>query len=239
MVEHIPCGHMDFEEKFVIGIGMICPRCGKPISEADYRVLSKLYRCLDCKRVFSEPRMEYLCSNGHRLSEGSLTFESVSAYKLSPEKRALLEYVLLDVEELVRPLREEGLAVEARAVVVGRSGVAHDFSFAVWGDARAGSEGAKDRSPMVVGSVHTSERVTASDVLALYAKAFDVGVEAKLIATRGTVDEEARELAKIYGIEIVESRDPKELVGKVKERVLDAIKRSEAQGRQAEGPKSV
>jgi len=239
MVEHIQCGHMDFEEKFRSELGLICPRCGKPMGEADYRVLSKLYRCLDCKRVFSEPRMEYLCSNGHRLGEGSLAFEGVSAYKLSPEKRALLEYAILDVEEIVRPLREEGLAVETRAVAVGRSGVAHDFSFVVWGDARAGSEGAKDRPPMIVGLVHTSERVTASDVLALYAKAFDVGAELKLIATRGTVDEEARELAKVYDIEIVESRNPKELVGKVKERVLDAIKRSEAQGRQAEEPKSV
>jgi len=227
MVEHVQCGHVDFEEKFRSELGMICPRCGKPLGEGDYRVLSKLYRCLDCKRVFSEPRMEYLCNNGHRLGGGSLAFESVYAYKLSPEKRALLEYATLDVEELVRSLREEGLAAEARAVAVGRSGVAHDFSFVVWGDARAGGKG-ENGSPMVVGSVHTSERVTAPDVLVLYAKAFDVGAQAKLIATRGAVDEEARGLAKVYGIEIVESRNPKELAEKVKERVLKAIRQGNA-----------
>jgi len=87
--------------------------------------------------------------------------------------------------------------------------------------------------------VHASEKVTVPDVLALYAKAFDVGAEAKLIVAKGGVDEEARELAKTYGMEIVESRDPKELAGKVKERVLEALKRSEAQGRRAEELKSV
>jgi len=239
MVEHTSCGHMDFEERFRSELGLICPRCGKPMGEADYRVLSELYRCLDCKRVFSEPRTEYLCSNGHRLSEGSLAFQSVSAYKLSPEKRALLEYAILDVEELIRPLKEEGLMVEARASAVGRSGVVHDFSFVVWGNAQASSGNAEGRSPIVVGSVHASEKVTVPDVLALYAKAFDVGAEAKLIVAKGGVDEEARELAKTYGMEIVESRDPKELAGKVKERVLEALKRSEAQGRRAEELKSV
>ncbi len=227
MIEHVSCGHMDFEERFRSELGMICPRCGRPLGEADYRVLSKLYRCLDCKRVFSEPRTEYLCSKGHRLSGASLAFQGVSAYKLSPEKRALLEYAILDVEELVKPLREEGLEVEARALVVGRSGLAHEFSFVVWGNARASGEG-ENRSPMVVGSVHTSERVTASDVLALHAKAFDVGAGAKLIVTKGVVDGEARELAKVYDIEMVESRNPKELAEKVKERVLKAVRRGSA-----------
>jgi len=228
VIEHPSCGHMDFEGKFRSELGMICPRCGKPLKGGDYRVLSKPYRCLNCRRVFSEPRMEYFCSNGHRLSEDSLAFESVNAYKLSPGKRALLEHVTVDVEELVKPLREEGLVAEARATAVGRSGVAHDFSFVVWGDAQAGSEDKRERPPLLVGSVHMSKRVTAPDVLVLYAKAFDVGAQAKLIATRGTVDEEARGLAKVYGIEIVESRDPKELAEKVKERVLKAIRQGDA-----------
>jgi len=228
VIEHPSCGHMDFEEGFRSELGMICPRCGKPLGESDCRVLSKPYRCLSCRRVFSEPRMEYFCNNGHRLSEDSLAFESVNAYKLSPEKRALLEHAILDVEELVKPLREEGLVAEAQAVVVGRSGWAHDFSFAVWGNAQAGSGDKKEGPPLLVGSVHMSESVTVPDVLALYAKAFDVGAKAKLMVTRGAADPETKELAKVYDIEIVESRDAKELVERTKEHVLKAIKRSEA-----------
>jgi len=223
MIEHSSCGHMDFEEKFKGEFGMICPRCGKPVSEGDYRVLSALYRCLECKRVFSDPKREYTCANGHRLGEGSLVFEEVRAYKLSPEKRALLEHVMLDLEELFKSLREEGLTVESNVVIAGRSGVAHDFSFAVWDD------GDKGKPPLVVGLVQASERVAAPDVLALHVKAFDVGAERKLILARGAVDGGVRDLAKTYGIEIVESRDPKELIAEAGRRVLEAAR----SGRQA------
>jgi DNA-directed RNA polymerase subunit RPC12/RpoP len=226
MVEHT-CGHMDFEEKFKGELGMICPRCGKPVGEGDYKVISTLYRCLSCKRVFSEPKREYLCSNSHRLSEGSLAFQGVNAYRISPEKRVLLEYAVLDLEELFKPLREEGLVVEGPVAIAGRSGVAHEFSFAVWADTRAGRDKGK---PIAVGLVHASERVKAPDVLALYAKSFDVGVEQKLILTRGAVDGEAKELAKIYGIEILESRNPKELIEKTKERVLEAAREAMSRG---------
>jgi len=198
------------------------------MSEADYKVLGKLYRCLDCRRMFSELRVEYLCSNGHRLGEGSLAFEGVNAYKISPEKRALLEYAMLDVEELVRLLREEGLVAEGPVMVAGRSGVLHEFSFVVWDEARAISEGR--RSPLVVGSVHASDKVKASDVLVLYAKSFDVGAEHKLILARGVADKEVRELAKIYGIDVLESRDPKELMERAKEHVLEAVRSARSRG---------
>jgi DNA-directed RNA polymerase subunit RPC12/RpoP len=226
MVEHT-CGHMDFEEKFKGELGAACPRCGKLLDgcdiRAEFKVISTLYRCLSCKRVFSEPKMEYLCSNGHRAGEGSLAFEGARAYRLSPEKRVLLEHAMLDLEELFKPLREEGLTVEGNAVIAGRSGVAHDFSFAVWDD------GDKGKPPLAVGLVQTSERVTAPDVLALHVKAFDVGAERKLILARGGVDREVRDLAKTYGIEIVESRDPKELIAEAGRRVLEVAR----SGRQA------
>lgn len=219
MIEHLACGHIDFEEKFKGEEGFFCPNCGKPLKQvgSDYRTFSFLYRCLGCRSVFSNPRVEYVCSNGHVFGESELTVYNVRAFKVNPDKRRLIERMAFDVEAVLKPLMDMGLSVKAPVTLQGRSGIKHDFSFAIWCDGGG--------SPSVVGSIHLSERaLSATDVLALWAKASDVGVQHKLLITFSGADEDGRGLAVAYNLKIVEGKDAQDVAEKIKEYVDELLK---------------
>lgn len=218
MIEHLACGHIDFEEKFKSEEGLFCPNCKKPLGPlgSDYRTFSFLYKCLTCKSVFSNPRVEYLCSNGHVFGEGDLTLYNIVAFKVNPEKRGLIERLTLDLEAVLKPLRDEGLSIKAPAVIYGRSGAKHDFSFAIWCN--------DDIPPSVVGAIHLHERaVDATDVLAFWAKATDAGVEHKIMITFSGVDESGRGLAEAYGLKIIEGKNERDISTKVKAYVMKIL----------------
>lgn len=221
MIEHLTCGHIDFEDRFKSGEGLFCPNCRKPLGQlgVDYRTFSFLYRCLNCRSVFSNPRTEYLCSGGHTFGENEINVLSAMSFKVNPEKRSLIERLTFDLEAVLKPLRDEGLSVVAPATLHGRSGVKHDFSFAIKDNGGA--------SPTLVGSVHSSDRaLSAVDVLALWAKASDAGVQHKIMITLSGVDESGKSLAEAYGMKIIEGKDAEELAAKVKEHVMKMVKSS-------------
>lgn len=215
MIEHLACGHIDFEERFKSGNGLVCPRCGKPLGSigSDYRTFSFLYRCLACRGVFSNPKVEYLCGNGHVFSEGDLSIQAIRLFRLNPNKISLLDRLMLDIEGIFKPLKDEGLIIEFPAEVYGETGIKHDFSFAVWDSV----EGKGSKPPMVVGSIHASDSVvTAVDVLAFWAKALDAKAKHKIIIALSGIDKGGRELANTYGIKIIEGKSLSEAMAKAR-----------------------
>ncbi|MEM0050067.1 MAG: hypothetical protein QW424_01860 [Candidatus Bathyarchaeia archaeon] len=211
MIEHLTCGHIDFEGKFKSEEGLFCPNCRKPLLQAgsDYRTFSFLYKCLNCKSVFSDPKIEYLCDNGHVFGENDLRIYNVMVFKVNPEKKFLIDRLTLNIEDFLKPLIDEGLSIKAPAVIYGRSGARHIFSFAIWRE--------RDAAPSVVGHVHLLERaVGAVDVLAFWAKATDANVEHKIIITFSGVDSDGRSLAKAYGLKIIEGRNEQDIFAEVR-----------------------
>ncbi|MCX8171700.1 MAG: hypothetical protein N3E47_07055 [Candidatus Bathyarchaeota archaeon] len=239
MIEHLSCGHIDFEERFKGGEGLVCPRCGKPLGPlgVDYRTFSFLYRCLGCRSVFSSPKIEHLCSNGHSFGGSDLTIQVVRAFKFNPEKSFLLERLIFDLEVIFKPLRSEGLIVESPAEVYGETGVKHDFSFAIWDGVDGRSSGLP---PVIVGSTHTSESVvTAVDVLAFWAKAVDAGAKHKFMIALGGVDKGGRDLAEVYGIRIIEGRSSSEVIDKARAMIgeaLESVRREKESAPKGEKP---
>lgn len=221
MIEHLACGHIDFEDKFRGEEGLLCPNCRKSLGQlgVDYRVFSSLYRCLSCGSAFSDPKVEYLCSSGHVFGENDLVVYSVMAFKVNPEKRVLIERLTFDIEAILKPIRDAGFSVKSPITLYGRSGVKHDFSFAVWYS--------DDAPPIIVGSLYLSDKAaSAADVLALWAKATDVGVQHKVMVTPSGIDEGGRGLAEAYDIKVVEGKDPQEIAAKVKDCVMRMIEES-------------
>ncbi|MEM2351614.1 MAG: hypothetical protein QXT26_04325 [Thermoproteota archaeon] len=219
MIEHFACGHIDFEDRFRSGEGLFCPNCKKPLGQlgVDYRIFSTLYRCVDCRSVFSDPRIEYLCSSGHVFGENELMVYSIVAFKVNPEKRDLIENLTFDLDVILKPLRDEGLSVKVPVTLHGKSGVKHDFSFAI-----SYTDGV---SPDIVGSVHISERAaSATDVLALWAKTSDAGIQHKVLITLSGVDEGGKGLAEAYGLKIIEGKSIEEIAFKVRDHVTRIIK---------------
>ncbi|MEM1673642.1 MAG: hypothetical protein QXN24_05310 [Candidatus Bathyarchaeia archaeon] len=219
MIEHLACGHIDFEEKFKSGEVLFCPNCRKPLGQlgVDYRTFSSLYRCLNCMSVFSNPKIEYLCSSGHSFSENDLAVHSVMAFKVSPDKRSLIERMAFDVEDILKPLMDMGLSIKAPATLQGRSGIKHDFSFAIWYE--------YEDTPSIVGSIHLLDRaLSATDVLALWAKANDVGVQHRVMITFSGVSEDGRRLAAAYNLKIIEGKDAQDAAEKVREHIAELLK---------------
>jgi len=216
MIEHLACGHIDFEERFKVEGRLICPRCGKPLGSvgSDYRTFSFLYRCLSCRSVFSSPRIEHSCSNGHSFGEGDLAIRAVRAFRLNPEKLSLLKRLTFNIEEVFKPLRDGGLIVDSPAEVYGETGVKHEFSFAVWDSVESRDKG---EAPIIVGSVYASEgAVTAVDVLAFWAKALDAHARHKFMIALGNVDKGGRDLAEVYGIKLIEGLSSSEVLAKAR-----------------------
>ena len=246
MMEHLECGHIDFEKKFKGAEGLVCPSCRKPLKAIgeDYRTYSFLYRCLACGSVFQSPKVKYLCDNGHEFDDSDITIQSIKAYKLNPEKRELLEQATINIEEVLQPLIEGGWRTEFPAAVPGTTGAIHDFTFASW-NKRAGEGG---NPPDLVGAIHMSDsEASATDVLAFWAKAVDVGSRRRVMMTIPKMSKEGKNLAKAYDIEVVEGKNAAELQARAKELIRRIVEDAEkeaknkekaAEGKRKETPES-
>jgi len=240
MIEHLSCGHIDFRDRFEAEEGLLCPKCRKPLGSlgADYRIYSFLYRCIDCGSFFTDPRIEFSCDKGHKFDEREIDIQSIKAYRLNPEKKNLLDKFTLNLEEAFKPILADRWRLEAPAKVKGASGAEHEFSFALWNN-RDGKDGGP---PEVVGSIHiSSQAATATDVLALWAKAVDAGVKHKVLATFSGKDEYAEMLAENYDVKIVSGRDSAEIhegLRKLMEKIVKPPEEPENQEKNPEGSRS-
>lgn len=222
MIEHIACGHIDFEEKFRSEEGLYCPNCKKSLNKlgVDYKVFSSLYRCLNCRSVFSSPNVEHICDNGHAFEKEELIIHNVMAFKVNPEKKSLIESLIFDVEAILKPLRDEGFIVTAPITIHGKSGVKHEFSFAIQYD--------NDLPPAIIGSIHTSDRAASvTDVLALWAKARDVEAQHSIMITLSGIDDIGKKLAEAYNMKIVDGRDAYKAAVEIKDYVTNMLKQQQ------------
>jgi len=224
MIEHLSCGHIDFEERFKGEEGLICPQCKKPLDTlgVDYRTYSFLYRCMNCGGVFTTPKIEYLCDKGHEFDEREMAIQSIKAYRLNPKKEDLLKRVTISLEKIFQPILKGGWHVELPAKVNGATGAEHEFSFALW----SGKDGGKGKTPPdIVGTMHMSDQdATATDVLAFWAKAVDARAKHRVMMTLSGLDEHGRLLAENYGINIVSGKEPSELQEKTKSLLKQIMK---------------
>lgn len=236
MIEHLECGHIDFEEAFKGIEGLVCPHCKKPLRSIgeDYRTYSFLYRCLSCRSVFQSPKIKYLCNNGHEIDENNIKIQNIKAYRFNPKRERLLEQVTVNLEDALQPLIERGWRVEFPAVIPGAAGAEHEFTFASWNKhAKKGED-----SPDLVGFLHLSEsEVSTTDVLAFWAKSVDAGAKRRVLMTMTKMSEEGKALAKAYSVDVVEGRDAAELQARLKKRmhqIVEDVKKEAAEIKEKE-----
>ncbi|BBE42032.1 hypothetical protein [Conexivisphaera calida] len=226
VIEHLPCGYVDLEDKFRVGEDLVCPKCRKPLRAIgiDYRKPGVFYKCLECQAIFPTPRAMYTCENGHRFDEGELALLPVKAYRPTPEGRALLEKMTVNLEEELRILREMGWHVEAPAKVPGRSGIAQEFSFAGWRD------GDRTRDPPdIAGELIISDNaVDSAAMLTFWAKSMDTRAKHTIFMSIPGLSEEAKTLAKSYGINVVEAENASELQARIRSLLRDLTRGTDA-----------
>ena len=97
-LEHLTCGHIDFDSKFEKGEGaLVCPKCEKKLKMigVDYRRIKSWYKCSH-DHFFGKPVDGFLCSSCKRdfTLEDSL-LEMLQEYQLTEAGRGMLRLGLL------------------------------------------------------------------------------------------------------------------------------------------------
>jgi hypothetical protein len=118
-----------------------------------------------------------------------------------------------DFESLAADLLKKGKKARAPAVIVGKSGVKHEFAFAIDPDA--------EKPEVVVDTELSVKEVDEVKVLKFYVKVYDVGPKRSILCVTPKLTEGAASLAKGYEISVVQDETPKNLIEKAA-RIVEA-----------------
>ena len=220
VIEHLHCGHLDFEEKFVEGEKLICPKCGKELKVlgVDYRRPGIFFKCCECGQIRSIPKYEFLCVDcKSSFEEDLLDIKKVFTFKVEPKGLMFIERYMINFEELIKALDDLGYFAEPNVKLKGRSGVTHSFDLAVWK--------LKTKSLEYVVDVEIRrDEIEEFKVFSLFAKAMDVRAKEKILIAIPNLTKRARDLAKSYNILTLENLES----SNISSAVLDVIKSKES-----------
>jgi len=107
-------------------------------------------------------------------------------------------------ETIASQLNRRGLKAHAPAAIVGKSGVKHEFAFALQPDS--------GKTRIVVDTELSVKEVDEMKVLKFYVKVFDVSPEKAVLCVCPRLGERAATLAKEYGITVLEDDVPRRLI---------------------------
>ncbi len=211
-IKHYSCGHIGFEDEFKKGAELFCPECGEKLEKLglDHMRVGTIYRCLDCEKSFGEPREIFYCPKcGKNFGREELILEPIYSFTLNEDKAREL---LLDVD--LRKLEEalsERWIVEIPAKVMGKSNIEHNFSVALTSKERIGKR-------VLIDIEYSTDFVDIFAVMRFFAKIMDVATsatESGILVGIPRFSEEARRLAEIYKINIVEGEKFPDVMNKI------------------------
>ena len=104
---------------------------------------------------------------------------------------------------------------QAPAFIVGKSGVKHEFAFAIVPPSK--------KAKVVVDTELSVKEVDEMKVLKFYVKVYDVSPEKAILCVSPKLGERARALAGEYGITVLENEVPRKLIGMASEAVEKAM----------------
>jgi transcription elongation factor Elf1 len=215
LIEHIKCGYMDSEEKFVNGDGLFCPKCKRQLNveDVDYRRAGLWCTCNKCGRSFDIPVSRHFCRN----CQTNFTFENAIirdayTYRLNKEVVGSVASEWAVLAPIRKLLEDKGFKVETPGFVEGRSGVKHMFDMIAYKD-----EGEPQKMAITVSMSTDGKPVSEQALIDIFAKAFDSKIEKAVLVAVPEANENTKKLAKLYKIHLIEAKIPKEILEKVKE----------------------
>lgn len=217
LIEHVKCGYMDVEGNFRKGNKLVCPKCHEELKkpDVDHRRAGIWCACKDCGKSFDIPTTAHFCRDCHTNS----TFEDavikdVYSYSLKEEVREEASVGWVVIAPITEFLEENGFEVESPAFLKGKSGANHMFDMAAY-------RGDKTRKVTVIDlASSTKNAVTEQPVIALFAKIFDVSPDNAYLIAIPKMSENAKKMAELYNIKIVEAKNQKEAIKALEDKLL-------------------
>jgi len=213
LIEHISCGYMDAEENFRKRGKLVCPKCGKELSkpDVDYRKAGVWCTCTDCGKSFDIPVPLHFCRDCQQnFSFEDALYEDVYVYKISDEARREASLGLILIAPIREFLEKRGFAVEAPGFLKGKSGASHMF------DITASRQGVSRDITVIDLANATEGAVSEQSVIGMFAKVYDVSPNKACLIAIPKMNEDGRKLAALYNIELIEAKDQKEILNRLK-----------------------
>ncbi|HEW89913.1 MAG TPA: hypothetical protein ENG43_01040 [Candidatus Bathyarchaeota archaeon] len=198
LIEDMSCGYIDKEERFRTERGLVCPHCGRPLVKPgeDFRRVGIWYTCRSCESEFDIPIVTYTCRRcGRSFSMEESRYEPVYAYELDASVKDAAFIMRGILSSIIGLLRSRGFNIQAPGFVNGRSGEEHMFDLI----AQLGPEKSMAIDVFVSDS-YVPERV----VTLMFAKLYDTAFGDAFLIAVPRLREEARRLANLYRIRLVE-----------------------------------
>ena len=214
MIEHYSCGNVDFEAKFDKDGRLLCPKCRKELKVigTDYRRVGKLFRCNDCGKASSIPRVAHVCQNcGTVSTPENAQLRILHEYRINGKKRKEIESIAGIYGPLVDFLEKEGFKIESPAFVEGKSGIEHPFDIA--------AEISGNRTLLDIRT--DKESVGEIEVLTFFAKTMDVAHWEAILIAVPRASESARRFSRQYSITLVEGHNMNEILASIAARQIE------------------
>ena len=209
LIEHVPCGYIDTEERFQTDDRLVCPRCNKLLTKVDkdYRKAGIWCTCNECSKSFDIPTASHFCRDCHKdfMFEDAI-YKDVYSYTLGAKamKEASLGWVL------IAPIREflqaRGYKVESPGHLKGASGASHMF------DVTAFREKVHPNVLVFDLAASNDDEVTEQPIIAMFAKIYDVSPNKACVIAVPKINENGKKLAVLYKIDVIEAKDQKEVL---------------------------
>lgn len=223
VIEHLTCGHIDFDNAFLWEDRLRCPKCGRHLRAigVDYRRIGRAFKCLKCGAISPVANELYRCRNcGSENIKDKLKILHLHRFKVNKEALSSIGDVPEKLYLLSRNLESEGIIVEFDKSVKGSSGVYHTFTLSI--KYPGSGDGSPDLVMDIVPMDDPSKR--KSEVLAFYVKAIDVPIGRKALAVYPKIGEEFRKLLSTIRVELIEAENFDLLVDKISEHIRNGEK---------------
>ncbi|MDH5695053.1 MAG: response regulator [Dehalococcoidia bacterium] len=216
VLEHFPCGHVSPEEFFATENGYLCPKCKRALKAVglDYRNLGIHYRCQNCGELCSSPTEEYHCLKCQAYFPKYEAREvTLYGYKFNEAERLHTEAEVKRKTVLTKCLSELGYHVTSPAKVTGKSGREHEL--AIYASKNSGVSAAN----LAIDIAYDERGVPETEVLKLYAKAFDIGAQKMILIAMPEISSDALPFADQYNVIVTQAKDLDEAAQKLPKEV--------------------
>ncbi len=226
LIEHFRCGHIGPEEEFTRGLNQVCPKCKRELKliGTDYRKPGMRYICNSCQGVFPSPVIKCRdLKTGKVYPLGELRYFTLYSYRLNEANKQRLEFELEPKRQLIDCLERLGYDVQEAVQVQGRSGATHTI------DLVASIDDLLTRHVVAIGILaapHNETKVSIDALFGFDSKAYDAGIDNKMVIAVPGFTSEAMKFAERQGIRVYRLEDLRALLGwKVQETEVIAVKK--------------
>jgi len=196
LVEHMKCGYISSEDKFIEGSLLVCPGCKARFTEdskdADYREIGSGYQCEKCGYRFDKPEVVHFCQKCQRtFTYQDAKYIKIFTYKMTEETVNDFRRDLPIAEQIEKILTNKEFKVQLHSRISGASGVQHSFDILA----------EKNEIRLVIDISITGNR---NDMISLLGKKVDVHPTKAVIIDLSNLDELSL-LGKVYDIAVFKS----------------------------------